>query len=102
MLREEFLVPFEAAVVEAKVGSVMASYNEIDGIPSHVNHWLLDRCCATSGASTVTSSPTAGASRCSSDCHHVAADDAEAARHALAAGVDFELDGSVSRRCATR
>ncbi len=21
----------------------MASYNEIDGIPSHINHWLLDR-----------------------------------------------------------
>ena len=26
-----------------RVGGVMASYNEIDGIPSHVNHWLLDR-----------------------------------------------------------
>jgi len=21
----------------------MASYNEIDGIPSHTNHWLLDK-----------------------------------------------------------
>jgi hypothetical protein len=21
----------------------MASYNEIDGIPSHINHWLLER-----------------------------------------------------------
>jgi beta-glucosidase len=41
ILREEFLLPFQAAVVEAKVGSVMASYNEIDGIPAHVNHWLL-------------------------------------------------------------
>ena len=43
LLRESFLVPFEAAVKEARVGSVMASYNEIDGIPSHVNPWLLDR-----------------------------------------------------------
>jgi beta-glucosidase len=25
------------------VGSVMASYNEIDGVPSHINHWLLDK-----------------------------------------------------------
>ena len=23
------------------MGSVMASYNEIDGVPSHINHWLL-------------------------------------------------------------
>src|SRR5436309_1104773 len=43
VLRESFLVPFEAAVKEARVGSVMASYNEIDGIPSNVNLWLLDR-----------------------------------------------------------
>src|SRR5580658_3465487 len=32
-LRETFLVPFRAAVQEAHVGSAMASYNEIDGIP---------------------------------------------------------------------
>jgi beta-glucosidase len=43
IIRENFLVPFQAAVQEAQVGSVMASYNEIDGIPSHINHWLLDR-----------------------------------------------------------
>ena len=43
VLRESFLVPFQAAVEKAHVGSVMASYNEIDGIPSHVNSWLLER-----------------------------------------------------------
>src|SRR6266567_6094768 len=43
ILRESFLLPFEAAGKEARVGSVMASYNEIDGIPSNVNPWLLDR-----------------------------------------------------------
>jgi beta-glucosidase len=41
MLREELLVSYEAAVREGKIGSVMASYNEINGIPSHVNSWLL-------------------------------------------------------------
>jgi beta-glucosidase len=41
MLREELFAPFEAVVREAKIGSVMASYNEINGIPSHVNSWLL-------------------------------------------------------------
>lgn len=40
-IREEFLPPFKAAVQEAGVGAVMASYNEIDGIPAHINHWLL-------------------------------------------------------------
>jgi beta-glucosidase len=40
-LREAFFPPFERAVKELPVMSVMASYNEIDGIPSHVNHWLL-------------------------------------------------------------
>lgn len=40
-LREIFLPPFEAAVKLANVRSVMASYNEIDGIPSHANKMLL-------------------------------------------------------------
>ena len=40
ILREIFLYPFMKAV-EAGVISVMASYNEIDGIPSHANKWLL-------------------------------------------------------------
>ena len=33
----EFLPPFERAVKELNVRSVMASYNEIDGVPSHAN-----------------------------------------------------------------
>jgi beta-glucosidase len=40
-LREELFASFEAAVREGNVGSVMASYNEINGVPSHVNTWLL-------------------------------------------------------------
>lgn len=42
VLRETFFPPFEAAVKEAGAASVMASYNEIDGIPSHANPWLLN------------------------------------------------------------
>ena len=41
-LHEVFLPPFEAAVKLAHAGSIMASYNEIDGIPSHVNKPLLE------------------------------------------------------------
>ena len=41
MLREVFLPPFEAAIHQAHVLSVMASYNELDGVPTHENRWLL-------------------------------------------------------------
>src|SRR5688500_12958993 len=43
VLREFFLPSFEAAVTEAGILSVMASYNEIDGVPSHANKWLLEK-----------------------------------------------------------
>ena len=42
ILREVFFPPFEAAIKEANAVSVMASYNEIDGVPSHANSWLLN------------------------------------------------------------
>jgi beta-glucosidase len=40
-LREVFLRPFKEAIGKAGAVSVMASYNEIDGVPSHANAWLL-------------------------------------------------------------
>ena len=39
--RENHLYPFEIAVKEAKVKSVMPSYNEWSAIPNHSNPWLL-------------------------------------------------------------
>ena len=41
-LRTDFFPPFEGAVKAYPIESVMASYNEIDGIPSHANSWLLN------------------------------------------------------------
>ncbi len=41
ILREIFLYPFRKAIQEGNAISVMASYNEIDGVPSHANKWLL-------------------------------------------------------------
>ena len=41
ILREVFFPPFRAAVERGNAQAVMASYNEIDGLPSHVNRWLL-------------------------------------------------------------
>ena len=42
VLRETFLSTFRAAVQEAGALSVMPSYNEIDGVPSHASRWLLE------------------------------------------------------------
>lgn len=36
----EYFPPFEAAI-EAGVGSVMASFNEVDGVPATANKWLM-------------------------------------------------------------
>jgi beta-glucosidase len=41
-LREIFLFPFEAVVKLSHPRSVMASYNEIDGVPSHSNGKMLN------------------------------------------------------------
>jgi beta-glucosidase len=41
VLRETFLTTFKQAIKKGGAISVMASYNEIDGIPSHANKWLL-------------------------------------------------------------
>ncbi len=41
VLREIFLYPFEQALHKGGAISVMASYNEVDGVPSHANRWLL-------------------------------------------------------------
>jgi beta-glucosidase len=41
VLREAHFAPFENLIKEGNIFSVMASYNEIDGVPSHTNKWLL-------------------------------------------------------------
>jgi beta-glucosidase len=41
VLREVFLFPFREAIKKGGALSVMASYNEIDGVPSHASSWLL-------------------------------------------------------------
>mgnify|MGYP001183609210 FL=1 len=90
-LREVFLYPFREAVEKAHALSVMASYNEVDGIPSHVNAWMLrDVLRGEWGFRGVIVSDWFAIRQLITK-HHVAADEAEAARRALAATVDIEL-----------
>ncbi len=91
-LRENYLTAFQAAVTEAGVGSVMASYNEINGIPVHANPWLLEQVLRGEwGFQGFIVSDGNGISQLES-MHHVADSKAEAARKALEVGIDFELD----------
>jgi beta-xylosidase len=97
-LRENFFVPFQKAVEEAHVGSVMASYNEINGIPSHINHWLLDAVLRKEWGFKGFVTSDGGGLEMLYEVHHVAAGPEDAAREALAAGVDYDLsDGRVYR-----
>lgn len=41
VLRETFLLTFKEAVQKGGAISVMPSYNEVDGVPSHASKWLL-------------------------------------------------------------
>jgi len=91
VLREFFLPSFKAAVTEGGIMSVMASYNEIDGVPSHANSWLLEKVLREEwGFKGYVVSDYDGIPQLQ-DLHHVANDKEEAARLALEAGVDIEL-----------
>ncbi|HTX90211.1 MAG TPA: glycoside hydrolase family 3 N-terminal domain-containing protein [Anaerolineales bacterium] len=91
-LRENYLAAFQAAVQEAGVGSVMASYNEINGIPVHIHPWLLDQVLRQEwGFPGLLVSDGNGITMLET-FHHVAASKDEATRKALKAGIDFELD----------
>ncbi len=96
VLRETFLSTFEAAIREAGALSVMPSYNEIDGVPSHANRWLLADVLRGEWdfRGTVVSDYFAVRElndRAESLGHHVAADAKEAATLAVRAGVNIEL-----------
>jgi len=91
VVREVFFPSFEAAVRQAGVGSVMASYNEVDGIPSHANRWLLEDVLRGEwGFQGVVVSDYFGIAELDRK-HHVVADLRAAGRKALETGVDIEL-----------
>jgi beta-glucosidase len=90
-VREYFLYPFEVAIKEAKVRTIMPSYNELDGIPNHSNNWLLrDVLRKEWGFSGLVVSDYFAVEQLAS-IHHVAENCAQAAKLAITAGVDVEL-----------
>ncbi|MEJ2110450.1 MAG: glycoside hydrolase family 3 N-terminal domain-containing protein [Acidobacteriota bacterium] len=91
IIREQFLKPFEAIVKEADIQSVMASYNEVDGIPLHANSYYLDDILRQEwGFEGLVVSDYNGIRRLRTQ-HHIAGSSEESAKMALEAGVDIEL-----------
>ncbi len=91
VIREYFLKPFETVVKYGPVQSVMASFNEIDGIPSHSNKHLLDDILRQEwGFQGVVVSDYFGITDLNT-IHHVVANNQDAAQLALESGVDVEL-----------
>jgi beta-glucosidase len=91
VFRETHLYPFEIAVKRAHALSVMASYNEWDGIPNHVNHKLLTDILEKEWGFNGYIMSDGGGIEVLFRNHFVAADSAEAAKMAIEAGVDYEL-----------
>ncbi len=96
VLRETFLSTFKAALHEAGAISVMASYNEIDGVPSHASKWLLrDLLRKEWGFKGFVVSDYYAiwelGYRPETHGHFVAKDKAESCRLAVKAGVNIEL-----------
>jgi beta-glucosidase len=95
-IRDYFLPPFEQAVKRTNIRAVMASYNEIDGIPSHANTWLLQRVLRGEwGYQGAVVSDYYGIEQLA-ELHHVEPDQASAAIRALRAGVDVDLPDGAS------
>jgi beta-glucosidase len=96
ILREVFLYPFREAISKGRAISVMASYNEIDGVPSHASTWLLRDVLQGEWGFTgfVVSDYYAIwelGYRPDTHGHFVAADRRESAALAVRAGVNIEL-----------
>jgi beta-glucosidase len=92
---EVYLPPFEAAV-RAGTGSLMASFNEIDGTPAHASHWLLTDVLRDRWKfDGLVVSDWTGVWELL--FHGIAADSATAARRALMAGVDMEMSSALYR-----
>lgn len=90
-LEDVMLVPFEMAVREGGVASVMNSYSDIDGVPVAASHHLLTEVLRDRwGFAGPVVSDYWSVSFLES-MHHVARDRAQAAALALRAGMDVEL-----------
>jgi beta-glucosidase len=90
-LRQVYLEPYRAAI-EAGAATIMSSYISVNGIPASANPFLLKQILRKEwGFNGMVVSDEGAVSELIN--HSVAADPAAAARMAIEAGVDMEMDG---------
>ncbi len=90
-LRDVYLRPFEAAVREAGLASVMNAYHELDGVPCGASRWLLtDLLRGEWGFDGAVVSDYFAVNQLY-DYHHVVTSKSAAAAAAITAGIDVEL-----------
>ncbi|WP_017935241.1 glycoside hydrolase family 3 N-terminal domain-containing protein [Nocardioides sp. Iso805N] len=90
-MNDVFLPPFEMAVLDGGVRSVMAAYNDVDGVPLHASHeYLTELLRERWGFDGVVVADYFGVAFLAV-MHQVAEDRGRAAALALEAGVDVEL-----------
>lgn len=90
-LREVFLFPFEVAVQEARVLSLMNAYHDIDGVPCAASHFLLTKILREEWGFKGIVVSDYEAVKMLATFHRVACNEKEAAVLALKAGIDIEL-----------
>ncbi len=98
VLRESFFPPFEQVVKRTQVRAVMPSYNEIDGVPSHANRWLLTDVLRGEWGYKGAVVSDYNAIEQLADLHHIAANHSDAAIRALRAGVDMDMPDGIAFR----
>ena len=91
LLREVHLYPFKEVVQKAHAKGIMPSYNEIDGVPSHANQWLLRKVLRQEWRFDGIVVSDYQAVKEINLLHNVAENFKEAASMAIHAGVNFEL-----------
>lgn len=92
-LRSLYLKPFQAVMREAMPMSVMNSYNSYEAIPVAASHRMLDDILRGELGFRGYVTSDWGSVDMLRSFHRTAADKAEAARQAVLAGVDVEVDG---------
>jgi beta-glucosidase len=92
-LRSLYLKPFQAVMREAMPYSVMNSYNSYESIPVAASRWILDDILRGEMGFKGYITSDWGSVDMLRSFHRTAQDKAEAARQAVLAGVDVEVDG---------
>ncbi len=90
-LRETYLHPFEAAIREANLGSIMNAYHEIDGVPCGISKTLLTDILRDEWGFEGTVVSDYFTVNTLMEYHHIARSKGDAAVQALEAGIDVEL-----------